>query len=74
MVDAALSGDYDTARKLHHELMPLTALLFKTANPIPIKRAVSLIGFGTGNVRLPLVPLGEEATAELDEAIRALEL
>lgn len=54
MVSAALDGDFDTACALQLELLPLINALFKEVNPIPVKAAMSLIGFDCGTCRLPL--------------------
>lgn len=54
MVNAALDGDFDTACALQLELLPLIDALFKEVNPIPVKAAMSLIGFDCGTCRLPL--------------------
>lgn len=51
---AALAGDFDTAAALQSELMPLTAALFSEVNPIPVKTAMSLIGYDCGFCRPPL--------------------
>jgi len=70
MVGAALSGDYQFARRLHHELGPLTRQLFVETNPIPIKEAMAIRGHGTPRIRSPLTRLSEEhrdaLQAELD--------
>ena len=68
MVGAALSGDYDRARALHHELAPLVRELFAETNPIPVKEAMHLRGRGAPHVRSPLSRLSEERR----EPLRAL--
>jgi 4-hydroxy-tetrahydrodipicolinate synthase len=40
-----------------------------TANPIPIKAALNLLGHRVGGVRLPLVPASDEELAEVREAL-----
>lgn len=54
MVAAALAGDFATARKLHFELYPLFKGMFVETNPIPIKTAMGILGWDTGELRLPL--------------------
>ena len=51
---AALSGDFDTAAALQEELMPLTDVLFREVNPIPVKAAMKILGYDCGPCRLPL--------------------
>lgn len=38
-------------------LLPLVRVLFERTNPAPLKYALSLCGFGTGELRLPLAPV-----------------
>jgi len=60
MVDAAAAGDFAAARKKHAELFPLfKGCLALSTNPIPIKTAMAIAGLDTGELRLPLCPLGE---------------
>ncbi len=59
MVRAALGGDYGEARERHHELGPLFRALFVETNPIPVKAAMELRGYGPGTVRSPLTELSE---------------
>lgn len=54
MVGAALSGDYDRARALHHELGPLMRTLFAESNPIPVKEAMAIRGHCNAHLRSPL--------------------
>ena len=66
MITAFLSGDTVIARNIHLELMPFFKVIFITANPIPIKAAVNMIGLNAGPVRLPLV----SATAEEENQLK----
>ena len=63
MTDAALAGDYAVAGKLQREMLPLINALFSEVNPIPAKAAVSAMGFGKENIRMPL-SLMEDSTRE----------
>ncbi|PAU84048.1 4-hydroxy-tetrahydrodipicolinate synthase [Halorubrum salipaludis] len=69
MVGAALSGDYDRARALHHELSPLVRELFAETNPIPVKEAMHIRGRGGPRVRSPLSRLSEDRRAVLRELL-----
>ena len=60
LVNAALAGEYATARKLHFALQDLTDLLFAEGNPAGIKAALSHIGICSPDVRLPLVAASEK--------------
>lgn len=68
MVGAYASGDVAKARAIHLELFPLFRVLFITANPVPVKKALNLMGLPAGGVRLPLV----EATPQETEQIQAV--
>jgi 4-hydroxy-tetrahydrodipicolinate synthase len=73
MVGAALEGDYERARELHHELGPLFRALFVESNPIPVKEALSIRGHGEPVLRSPLSRLSEEHRADLEEILADLE-
>ena len=61
LISAFISGDHDTAREIHHGLLPVIRTLMTTAaNPVPIKSALNAMGFNAGPFRLPLVPLTDE--------------
>ena len=68
MVWAAVDGEYAEARARHHDLGPLVREMFRETNPIPVKAAMELRGYGNGNVRPPLT----EATAETYDALEEL--
>ena len=72
MTDAALAGDFKTAAALQCKLLPLIDCLFSEVNPIPAKAAVSAMGFGEENLRLPLTPMEDATRAKLYEEIRKL--
>ena len=55
MVRAALSGDWEQARKFHFEMLPLTKLNFAEGNPVGVKTLMELLGTCKSEVRLPLV-------------------
>ncbi|RQG92346.1 4-hydroxy-tetrahydrodipicolinate synthase [Natrarchaeobius chitinivorans] len=73
MVGAALDGDYERARALHHELGPLFRTLFVETNPIPVKEAMAIRGYGPGRLRPPLSRLSEEYRDELEAILADLE-
>ncbi|MHC4948952.1 MAG: 4-hydroxy-tetrahydrodipicolinate synthase [Planctomycetota bacterium] len=71
---AALAGDLDEARAIHHELLPLArGLLTLDTNPVPVKTALALLGRDTGALRLPLCPPDEAATGTLRDLLRAVD-
>ena len=54
MTDACLAGNYAEAARWQCRLLPLINALFCEVNPIPVKAAVSAMGFGQENLRMPL--------------------
>lgn len=60
-------GDLQEVARIRDLLAPLNSALFFEVNPIPVKYAVSLLGFCDGSVRLPLT----EATPEARKAVEA---
>jgi 4-hydroxy-tetrahydrodipicolinate synthase len=64
MIDSFIAGDTAKAAKMHRQLIPLIDVLFKVANPIPIKYAMNQIGFRVGSPRPPLYE-PDEATANM---------
>ena len=45
MTDYALKGDLKSARKLNFKLFPLINAMFIETNPIPVKKALNIMGF-----------------------------
>ena len=69
MVRAALSGDYEAARKIHYRLLPFFKAAFVDGNPTSIKYAMRVKGLPSGSVRLPLVDVHDEAKKIIEEAL-----
>ncbi|MBN2078659.1 MAG: 4-hydroxy-tetrahydrodipicolinate synthase [Spirochaetes bacterium] len=61
-------GRIQEARDLFYRLLPLCRALFLETNPIPIKAAMAMAGICAEDLRLPLVPLGEENRARLRQS------
>jgi 4-hydroxy-tetrahydrodipicolinate synthase len=74
MVEAFRRGDTVEARRLHLALAPLIRAVFLETNPIPIKKAVELIGFPAGHLRLPLASISEDNERKLKTALNDLHL
>ncbi len=69
-----LDGDIEESRRLQLKALPLIDRLFCEVNPIPVKTALNLMGFGAGPVRMPLGPMEEGHKAELRKAMEAFGL
>jgi 4-hydroxy-tetrahydrodipicolinate synthase len=63
---AALAGDYNSAAAAQLQMLHLIDLLFQEVNPMPIKFAMSLLGFNCGECRLPLT----RPSADLQEKLK----
>ena len=72
MTDACLAGDFAAAAKMQCDMLPLINALFSEVNPIPAKAAVSAMGFGEENLRLPLTPMEDATRAVLFAEMRKL--
>ncbi|MDQ2071605.1 4-hydroxy-tetrahydrodipicolinate synthase [Haloarcula sp. NS06] len=73
MVGAALSGDFERARAIHHELGPLFRAMFVETNPIPVKEAMQIRGYGPAHLRSPLTRLSDEHLDHLRDVLATLE-
>jgi 4-hydroxy-tetrahydrodipicolinate synthase len=66
LISAFESGNIAEARRWHHKLFPLCRdMLGLATNPIPIKAAMHLLGRDTGELRMPMTPLGLEQQTKL---------
>ena len=67
LVDAALLGNREEARRLHALLLPMIDALFLESNPAPLNAALAMAGYSSDAVRLPLAPASEATRARLAE-------
>jgi 4-hydroxy-tetrahydrodipicolinate synthase len=72
MVKAAIAGDMDEARRLHHELLPLCLACFLETNPAPVKGALSAAWEPVGPVRLPLTAASADTLQSVEKALAAI--
>ena len=57
MVMDYLNGDVDKARQMQLKAIPLIDALFSEVNPIPVKKALNLMGWEAGPLRAPLTEM-----------------
>jgi 4-hydroxy-tetrahydrodipicolinate synthase len=74
MVDLALAGNWDEARALHFQLLPLMEINFIESSPGPVKAALAIMGLIEENFRLPLVPVQEKSRERIRAVITELGL
>ncbi len=70
MVACALKGDFKAAARLHLRLFPVIKALFVETNPIPVKAAAEMKGFGSAAPRLPLTPAAAATRRALTAAFK----
>ena len=70
MIRAALDGRVAEARELHLRLFPLMKNLFMETSPMPVKYAVSRLGFCRNTLRLPLVECSEACRVQIDKDMK----
>lgn len=69
-----LSGEVDVARKMQLKYLKLIDALFCEVNPIPVKAAMSAMGYGENYLRLPLTPMEAQNEAKLFALMREAEI
>ena len=67
-----LEGNFAAAGELQLDLIPIIRALFKESNPIPIKYALSRLGFCELSYRSPLCPPSEETASLIDSILDVL--
>jgi 4-hydroxy-tetrahydrodipicolinate synthase len=67
----ALAGDRAGAEAINDRLAPVNKALFLEANPIPVKWAMSHLGWIEAGIRLPLTRLDGQYHAEMVAALEA---
>lgn len=74
MVFDYLSGNYTLAKDSQIKAISLIDSLFCETNPIPVKSALSMIGYDSMRVRLPLVPMSIEKKQILENELKKFNL
>ena len=63
-------GKIEEAIALNDKLLPLANACFVEVNPIPVKKAVNLLGFNAGTPRAPLTDMEEQNVEKLATAMK----
>lgn len=71
IVAAWMEGDTRRSCRLQLEAVELINALFCEVNPIPVKKALNLMGKEVGPLRAPLFEMEEENAARLEKAMKA---
>lgn len=64
------AGDVAGSCKMQLDAIPLIGKLFCEVNPIPVKKAMNLMGMEVGPLRMPLTEMTEENAAKLAEEMK----
>ena len=64
------AGDVKGSAQLQLKALPLVDALFSEVNPIPVKKAVSLMGHDVGGLRMPLTELTKANEEKLVKAMK----
>lgn len=70
MVFYYLEKNLEKSRYLQLKMKPLIDALFIETNPIPIKKAMNLLGMDVGDLRLPLVEMSDENAKILKKELK----
>ena len=71
MCQSFFDGDLQSAMKIQREAQPLVSALFSEVNPIPVKKALNLMGREVGTLRSPLTEMTDANAAVLADAMKA---
>lgn len=69
-----LNNNISISRDLQIKYTELIELLFSDVNPVPVKKALNLMGFDCGSCRLPLGELNSANTQKLQDSLQKLNL
>lgn len=70
MAASYLNGDVEKSRDMQLRYFELIKALFCEVNPIPVKKAMNLMGMEVGSLRLPLTEMEEGNAKTLAEAMK----
>lgn len=65
-----LDGDVAGSRRMQLEALPLIDALFCEVNPIPVKKALNLMGMEAGTLRMPLTEMEPQNAQRLEAAMK----
>jgi 4-hydroxy-tetrahydrodipicolinate synthase len=72
LTKACMAGNFEEARKIHYELVPLIKAAFIETNPAPIKQAMTWAGLPGGPCRLPMGRISTSSEKVLKAAMEGL--
>ena len=63
-------GKVEESARLQLEAIELVSALFSEVNPIPVKKAMNLMGLEAGTLRRPLTDMEDATAAKLEQAMK----
>jgi len=72
MINLAIVGKFDKARKVLYKLLPGIDLLFAEGNPAGVKEVLKDMGICEHTLRLPLVPVSEPTAKKISQFLAAI--
>lgn len=70
VINLAIVGKFDKARKVFYKILPGIELLFAEGNPAGVKCALKTMGISEQYLRLPLVPVSEQTAKKMAQLIK----
>lgn len=58
--EAYFNGNHDKARQIQLDILGIFDAMFCDVNPMPVKEAMNILGYGVGPCKLPLVGISKE--------------
>ena len=74
MIRLEFQGEYEPARKIHHQFTELYKLLFVDGNPAGCKALLNDMGMIENVLRLPLVPTRIETKQKMNEILKGMRI
>ena len=74
MIRLEFKGEYEAARKIHHQFTELYKLLFVDGNPAGCKALLNDMGMIENVLRLPLVPTRIETKQKMNEILKGMRI
>jgi len=74
MIRLEFNGEYEPARKIHHQFTELYKLLFVDGNPAGCKALLNDMGMIDNVLRLPLVPTRIETKQKMNEILKGMRI
>ena len=70
IAESYLQGNVEKSREMQLQYLDLIKALFCEVNPIPVKKALNLMGMQVGGLRLPLTEMEDKNVTRLAEEMR----